>query len=631
MRVDPSVGAAGFPRQCASFSSGPSFRLARLLGGYAFRASEEPNALVLSPDETTLYLLRSEVVAFDAHSGERRAAFSLGDSALAASAAMARDGGRILVGRNDGHLALYDLARGAVVWDVFATTLDAPAAQSVAVVPPIRAVALAADGTTAASFAETEAVVRVFRGGTPLGSVAGTDPVAFSPDGAVLWAGASLYDAAGGQLLFQTLDELGRPRAVEHVAFSPRGGSLAAASRGGAVECFRGGHRVWSAAMPPDHSGKPAEPTSLGFGVDGRDLVSTSHGTYQIWDGATGALARQGRFPGDKPLVAPMSGSLFGASSTAIRKIDLASGEPRDAGGHLAPVTAIACAPRAPIAATADRTGTVIVWHVEHAVALRTLTGYGEIVRVAFCPDGRRLAVLFKSAVRVWDVATSELLLKLDKLTDKTSGLRDATDMDVSPDGTRLVLCNEDGQLRLVDMASKTEMWRHKHDARYARFTRDGRIVASCSGALRTLAAVTGDRVGELAEPERVRSQPFALLRGEDGVVLVRTTEGALVRGLTTGATTRLGESKHALRLLAASPHTALAAFTTSDRVDAYQPTPRREVELWSTATGAHVATIDLASSDDEPASGAFSADGLVLFVGTVRGVVLVFEIAPRA
>ena len=95
--------------------------------------------------------------------------------------------------------------------------------------------------------------------------------------------------------------------------------------------------------------------------------------------------------------------------------------------------------------------------------------------------------------------------------------------------------------------------------------------------------------------------------------------------------TQSLTEHNPANHVLAASPHTALAAFTTSDRVDAYQPTPRREVELWSTATGAHVATIDLASSDDEPASGAFSADGLVLFVGTVRGVVLVFEIAPRA
>src|SRR5581483_6892183 len=54
-----------------------------------------------------------------------------------------------------------------------------------------------------------------------------------------------------------------------------------------------------------------------------------------------------------------------------------------------------------------------------------------------------------------------------------------------------------------------------------------------------------------------------------------------------------------------------------------------RSLLLWDLATGQLLDTIDLAPGDDRPTSMAFAPDGKALFVGTARGVVLEFSVAP--
>jgi WD40 repeat protein len=78
---------------------------------------------------------------------------------------------------------------------------------------------------------------------------------------------------------------------------------------------------------------------------------------------------------------------------------------------------------------------TVRIWDPATGRLLLTLSGHaGLITRVAYSPDGRRLASVSRDRlVKVWDAATGEEILTLRGHTSGINGVA------YSPDGQRLV------------------------------------------------------------------------------------------------------------------------------------------------------------------------------------------------
>src|SRR5205807_2673856 len=102
------------------------------------------------------------------------------DAAAVTSADLSRDGGLALVGRYDGYLQMVDLASASCVWSTLATVTTGRRSKTMT---PVQAVSLSPDGEVAASFLDTEDVVRIWDAldGARLGELPAKPPLAFSP------------------------------------------------------------------------------------------------------------------------------------------------------------------------------------------------------------------------------------------------------------------------------------------------------------------------------------------------------------------------------------------------------------------------------------------------------------------
>ena len=80
------------------------------------------------------------------------------------------------------------------------------------------------------------------------------------------------------------------------------------------------------------------------------------------------------------------------------------------------------------------------IWDPKNRELLRTIAAHrAAVVRLAFSPDGRRLATAsLDSAARVWDGSTGQRLLTLEGHTGSV------VDVDFSPDGKRLLTASFD-------------------------------------------------------------------------------------------------------------------------------------------------------------------------------------------
>ena len=108
----------------------------------------------------------------------------------------------------------------------------------------------------------------------------------------------------------------------------------------------------------------------------------------------------------------------------------------------------------------------------------RRASNSSAILHAAFSRDGRIIAVSGSHAVRLWDVHTRTLLATV------STGKTDRTAFDLKPDGRQLAIGEEDGRVRLWNVATRrtTEFLKGQDPARIVRFSPDGRVVATLSG-----------------------------------------------------------------------------------------------------------------------------------------------------
>jgi WD40 repeat protein/transcriptional regulator with XRE-family HTH domain len=389
----------------------------------------------------------------------------------------------------DGHTLASGSLDGTIrLWNVIDPAQPSPLGQALTGGPgAVDSVAFSPDGHTLAS-GNSDGSIRLWSIPRTVlaGSTGAVDSVAFSPDGHTLASASTdgtirlwdLADPTHPQPLGQPLTSSTAP--VDSVAFSPDGRTLASGSTDGMI-------RLWSVADPmhPSPLGGPltggeavagvttGAVDSVAFSPRGHTLASGSlDDGVRLWDVADPAHPRlvgptlDGG--GDNALAVGVSSVAFspdghtlaiGDLDSTVELFDVADPEHSSPLGLVLTGTSVyslAFSLDGRTLASGGLDGTVRLWDVTAPTPLRPLGqpltgGSAQVSSVAFSPDGHTLASgSLDGTIRLWDIADPTHPRPLGQPLAGSTVTVDSVAF--SADGHTLAIGNSDGTIRLWNL-----------------------------------------------------------------------------------------------------------------------------------------------------------------------------------
>ncbi|MCX4884750.1 trypsin-like peptidase domain-containing protein [Streptomyces sp. NBC_00847] len=445
--------------------------------------------------------------------------------------------------------------------------------------------------------------------------------MAFSPDGKTLATAGydgkvQLWDVPTGKT---TAKLTGHDK---FLAFSPDGKTLATAGEGDNVRLWDVATRKTTAILDSHNN----EVETVAFSPDGRTLAAAAGAAVRLWDVATHKTTSVLDTPHDEVFTVAFSpdGKTLAAAGYTVRMLDVATGKTSAAlttshNGLPDRVDSVAFSPDGKTLASSGEGESVRLQDVATGKTAAVLQGHtDEVWSVAFSPDGKTLATgSYDRSVRLWDVATRKTTAVL---TGHTDGLRSVA---FSPDGKTLATADFDRGLRLWDVTRSeitTVLTGHTGPVNTVAFSPDGHTLATGSqdqdarlwnvATGRTIATITG-HTGSLNTVAFSPDGRTLATGGDDGLRLW---------DVTTGKTTAVVVDNASVFSVAFSPDGKTLAFSLY-----------RNVGLWDVTSRKWTATLDSHSDYNEYVySVKFSPDGKTLATAGEGGSAHLWDVASR-